>query len=99
MDRHRNNVPLRNPQAPPPRPRVSRAQFPEERLTERHFIRRIPITAEMREAVRHSGNLGRRQCVWCTANGRRGSRTAYKCPQCNVALCLDFCFEQFHTTP
>lgn len=99
IDCHRSHIPLRNPQNPTPRPRISHSQFPAERLTERHFIRRIPITDEMRANVRHSSNLGRRQCVWCTANGRRGSRTAYECPQCKVSLCLDFCFEQFHTIP
>lgn len=99
IDCHRSDVPLRNPQNSTSCPRMSYPQFPAERLTARHFIRRIPITDEMRAKVRHSSNLGRRQCVWCTANGRRGSRTAYECPQCKVSLCLDFCFEQFHTIP
>lgn len=99
IDRHRNSVPQRNPQNRPPGPRITYAQFPEGRLTERHFIRRTPITAEMRAAIRHASNLGRRQCVWCTANGRRASKTAYECASCKVALCLDFCFEQFHTIP
>lgn len=100
FDKHRSHVPLRNPDAPPPRQRTTpRTQFPPERLTERHFIRRILVTAEIQQQVRHQSNQGRRQCVWCTVHGRRNKKTVYECPQCNVALCLESCFEQFHTVP
>lgn len=99
LDTHSSHVPLKNPKAPPPPPCVSRAQFPIERLTERHFMRRIPITDEVSQAVRHTSKLVQRECVWCTANGRRGSKTAYECPQCKMPLCVEPCFKQFHTTP
>ncbi|XP_061717607.1 piggyBac transposable element-derived protein 4-like [Cydia pomonella] len=32
------------------------------------------------------------RCVWC-----KQSRTKYICKQCDVTLCLDVCFEEYHT--
>lgn len=34
------------------------------------------------------------RCVWC-----KKSRTKYICKQCDVALCLEICFEHYHTVP
>ncbi|KAJ8734355.1 hypothetical protein PYW07_014906 [Mythimna separata] len=34
------------------------------------------------------------RCVWC-----KKSRTRYICKQCSVSLCLQICFEEYHTVP
>ena len=57
------------------------------RLTECHFIGRI--------AQKGEGRM-RRNCVRCTTIGKRVA-TMYCCPSCNVALCVDDCFEMYHT--
>lgn len=51
FDKHCSNVHIKTPETAPQHPRVSRAQLPEGRLTERHFIQRIPITEEMRQSA------------------------------------------------
>ncbi|XP_040197603.1 piggyBac transposable element-derived protein 4-like [Rana temporaria] len=62
------------------------------RLTERHFLRPIPITA--------SCKFPRKKCRVCGKNGKRCD-TRYHCPTCpsNPGLCLDPCFEIYHTIP
>ena len=57
------------------------------RLTERHFIRRIP---------QKNGGRIRRNCIRCTTMGKRVA-SMYYCPSCNVTLCVDECFEVYHT--
>lgn len=39
-----------------------------------------------------TGMATRARCVWC-----RQSRTKYICKQCKVSLCLETCFEEYHT--
>ena len=56
------------------------------KLTERHFIPKIPL-AESRK---------RKKCVCCNAIGERKD-TTYHCRICNVALCIESCFELYHT--
>ncbi|PSN50037.1 hypothetical protein C0J52_03287 [Blattella germanica] len=58
------------------------------RLCERHFISRIPP----------SGKKARpqRRCVVCTKNKRKKD-TVYWCRNCDVGLCLEVCFEDYHT--
>lgn len=41
-----------------------------------------------------SGPCKLARCEWC-----KKSRTSYICKQCRVSLCLDICFEEYHTVP
>ena len=58
------------------------------RLVEKHFITKLPATPHKRRA--------QRACVRCTKIGRRRD-TRYWCMQCGVALCLENCFQVYHT--
>ncbi|KAK2574752.1 hypothetical protein KPH14_013001 [Odynerus spinipes] len=57
------------------------------RLTERHFPSKT-LNAE--------GNVSRRKCVVCKKQNQRKD-TPYQCKKCNVGLCVDNCFEIYHT--
>ncbi|PNF13954.1 hypothetical protein B7P43_G09638 [Cryptotermes secundus] len=59
------------------------------RLTGQHFIQENPKNETYK--------VGRR-CVVCTKNGMR-KQTRYRCKNCpgTPSLCLDPCFEQYHT--
>ena len=60
-------------------------------LSGRHFIRRITT---------HKGEKRntRRDCVKCKAlNPPLRVLTMYHCPSCKVPLCVDECFELYHT--
>ncbi|EFN82711.1 PiggyBac transposable element-derived protein 4, partial [Harpegnathos saltator] len=59
------------------------------RLTERHF----PTSCVTNENRKHSS---RRRCAVCTKNNRR-SDSRYECKKCNVGLCIEPCFEIYHT--
>ena len=52
------------------------------RLTGNHFI----VKGQKKRAV----------CVWCRIHGTK-TRTAYKCEQCDVSLCLEYCYKNYHT--
>ena len=57
------------------------------RLTDRHFIRKISQFPKKRK----------RKCVVCHAKGVRCEST-YQCEDCgNIALCIEPCFEIYHT--
>ncbi|KAG8234356.1 hypothetical protein J437_LFUL018545, partial [Ladona fulva] len=60
------------------------------RLTGQHLIQENPKTETFR--------VGRRKCVMCTKSGKR-KETRYRCKNCpgTPSLCLDPCFEQYHT--
>ena len=58
------------------------------RLVERHFISQLPSTANKARA--------QRKCVRCRKMGIRKD-TRFWCAKCNVALCLNQCFEIYHT--
>lgn len=92
MERHLPNVPRHHSIGQP-----RRAHLPEARLTERHFIRHIPVTNEMQENVVHKSNLGRRRCALCYKQGRKTKTTVYECPDCEVPLCIEPCFKTWHT--
>jgi hypothetical protein len=53
-------------------------------LQERHFIHKVPPPGKK--------SASQRRCMVCTKNGRR-----YCCLQCDVGLCLEECFEAYHT--
>lgn len=64
-----------------------------ERLSGRHLLRKIVATKTVC-----------RLCIVCSkacrqAEGRKrpGRQTSYECGQCNVALCIEPCFEIYHT--
>ena len=68
-----------------------------ERLSGRHFPRKTEASAQ--------GRVKCRQCVVCSkaspqpevGRKRPGRQTAYECGQCHVALCIEPCFELYHT--
>lgn len=63
------------------------------RLTERHFIRSVPQTEAQKFRTR-------RKCFVCahsTIRPKQRKDTKYMCTSCNVALCLEPCFEDYHT--
>jgi hypothetical protein len=64
------------------------------RLTERHFIKHIPPTEKKATPSR--------RCVVCySKKDDKGKNirkeTRFYCPSCDVGLCLDECFERYHT--
>jgi hypothetical protein len=58
------------------------------RLHERHFNNKVPPSEK--KALPQ-----RRRCVVCTKHGQKDTR--YCCLQCDVELCLEECFEAYHT--
>jgi hypothetical protein len=60
---------------------------PPKRLTERHFLERIPATGKKARP--------RRKYVVCTKHGKR-SDSVYWCSECQAGLCLDGCFKSYH---
>jgi hypothetical protein len=58
------------------------------RLRERHFIRRV--------APKSQKSRPQRRCVVCTKHGKK-KLSVYCCEECNVGLCLENCFEAYHT--
>ncbi|XP_015117278.1 piggyBac transposable element-derived protein 4-like [Diachasma alloeum] len=58
------------------------------RLSGRHFIRKIPKT--------HIEKTLQRRCIVCTKHGRKKT-SVYWCEECNIGLCVDGCFEAYHT--
>lgn len=66
------------------------ALSPTSRLTDRHFMEKIPLTS--------TGRKVQSQChVCCWKKGRKRVTTTYRCKQCNVPLCVVPCFELYHT--
>ena len=61
------------------------------RLKERHFIRRIPIPPGCANPKKYG-----KRCVRCHKNGKRKA-TLHYCDACDKALCVDGCFELYHT--
>jgi len=58
------------------------------RLLERHFPGRIPPTEKKAGPTK--------RCIVCYKNNRR-KETAFWCPECEAALCVEECFKAFHT--
>ena len=63
---------------------------PITRLTERHFLERVP--------PRVSGQQAQPECVVCSKQKGKGRKTTtYQCKQCKLAMCVVPCFELYHT--
>ena len=60
------------------------------RLTERHFVKRLLVPVGS-DPIKYA-----KRCVRCYKNGVRKS-TRYCCRDCNVALCIEYCFDAYHT--
>jgi hypothetical protein len=61
-------------------------------LTARHFPSLVPATAAKINAQRY--------CVVCSHTSRRERKrtdTRYQCDICDVGLCAEGCFEEYHT--
>lgn len=73
--------------------RSNSGRRPEEadnpmRLIARHFPRYIPTPPEKKKRTS-------RQCIVCAQHGKR-KETCMMCHECNAALCVVPCFENFH---
>lgn len=63
---------------------------PPARLTERHFLEKVPL--------RQSGRPAQLHChVCCGKKGRGRVTTTYQCKQCKIPLCVVPCHELYHT--
>jgi hypothetical protein len=73
-----------------PRPVYGRPSVepPPKRLTERHFLERIPATGKKAKP--------QKRCVVCAKHGKR-KESIYWCSECEAGLCLDGCFKKYHT--
>jgi len=73
----------------PPSRRLN-ALPPVARLTERHFIEKVPPCT--------SGRTSQPVCVACSNKRGRGKKTTtYQCKQCKLPMCVIPCFELYHT--
>jgi hypothetical protein len=87
--------------------KISQLQFREQliqQLVERYpqqraIIGRPPRTPIVGKQQQHWPPRleDRADCVYCSRQPDRRSRTRVRCDLCNVALCLDPCFKLFHT--
>jgi hypothetical protein len=57
------------------------------RLKEHHFLRKVQPMGKSED---------RRERAMCTKHGRR-EEAEFCCRECNVGLCLENCFEAYHT--
>ena len=58
------------------------------RLTERHFLRKVAPKTEKSKPWR--------KCDLCSKDGKKKT-SVYCCQICDVCLCLEECFELYHT--
>jgi len=66
---------------------VRQASDTVPRLTERHFLRKVAPKTEKSNSKR---------CVVCSKYGKKKT-SVYCCQVCDVGLCLEDCFELYHT--
>jgi len=81
IQQHKPNIPSKCTH------RKRKADLPS-RLTERHFMDKLPPTAKKAAPTA--------RCVVCLSKNKR-KESRYQCKQCKVALCIEPCFEQYHT--
>ena len=77
-----------------PTPARRSAQGDPLRLSGRHFIRTLQTPPQAKEKKMQ------RQCHVCSHTSRRPRTrkdTRYHCRECDVPLCLEPCFEEYHT--
>ncbi|XP_023703521.1 piggyBac transposable element-derived protein 4-like [Cryptotermes secundus] len=65
-----------------------KGRLSSKRLTERHFVEKIPATGKKAKP--------QRRCVVCSRQGKRKD-TVYWCSDCEAAMCFDECFKKYHT--
>jgi hypothetical protein len=58
------------------------------RLRDKHFIRKVAPKSEKYRP--------QRRCIVCTNHGRK-KMSVYCCEECDVGLCMEDCFEAYHT--
>lgn len=75
------------PQKPLTTGRPSTTPSPS-RLSGNHFISEIPQTNQARKP--------QRRCVVCSSHNIRKD-TRYMCQKCDISLCMNECFENYHT--
>jgi hypothetical protein len=63
--------------------------FPS-RLSGRHIISKCP------DQKGPTSKLARRRCIVCSKN-EKWKDTRYEYKECNVSICVDRCFERYHT--
>ena len=74
----------------PFQPRRRLSLPPPARLTERHFLEKVP--------PRSTGRPSQLECqVCCWKKGRGRKTTTYRCKQCKIPLCVVPCYELYHT--
>jgi hypothetical protein len=56
-----------------------------KRLTERHYLERIPTTGKKAKP--------QKRCIVCSKHGKR-KESIYWCSECEAGLCLDECFKR-----
>jgi hypothetical protein len=59
---------------------------PSKRLTERHFLERIPTTGKKAKPLK-------KRCIVCPKPDKR-KESIYWCSECEAGLCLDGCFKK-----
>ena len=62
------------------------------RLTARHFPSLIPSSAIKKSP--------QRKCIVCSSSTRRPKvrkDSRYQCTECDVGLCINYCFKDYHT--
>jgi hypothetical protein len=62
---------------------------PPGRLIGKHFIDKIPSTGKKAKP--------QRRCLVCKIQKKKRKDTIYWCSDCQVGLCIKYCFKEFHT--
>ena len=69
---------------------IGRSLQPSSRLTERHFLEKVPSCP--------NGKQSQRDCAVCSMKkGRKRKTTVYQCKQCGIGCCVVPCFELYLT--
>lgn len=56
-----------------------------------------PVHVQQSDADLARNRKTRRYCVICFQEGRKTQRTVFKCDTCDVPLCVENCFKNYHT--
>lgn len=55
-----------------------------------------PVRLQQTDTDRAHNRQSRQLCVVCLQEGRKKQRTTFKCETCDVPLCVENCFKQYH---